>query len=83
MLNKWVFVKIPIYFLEKSASINAKSTFKFDYMVRLNEGTLNGNPACGVNLCNIIYVDLRKIYVNLRNMIYVHHSKKRNIFSLS
>ena len=47
MLNKWIFLKIPIYFLENSASINAKLTFKFAYMVRLNEGTLNGNPACG------------------------------------
>ena len=52
MLNKWVFVKIPIYFLEKYALINAKSTFKFDYMVRLNEGILNGNPTHGVHTIN-------------------------------
>ena len=49
MLNKWIFLKIPIYFLENSASINAKLTFKFAYMVRLNEGTLNGNPASGAS----------------------------------
>ena len=55
MLNKWIFLKIPIYFLENSASINAKLTFKFAYMVRLNEGTLNGNPACGVPTFTLIY----------------------------
>ena len=59
MLNKWIFLKIPIYFFKNSASINAKLTFKFDYMVRLNEGTLNGNPACGVNFVRSLFLATR------------------------